>query len=178
MENDDILVENVLNGNIESFSVIVSKYQNRLLNFLLGLTSCREDAEEILQDVFIRAYNYLYRYNSNWKFSTWIYSIAANSFKDYYNKKKKVVSCQYDYMILSILLDTFFSNNLWFLRWYIMGWSVAKSHYIPTHRFAPSLRCFRILSLIKLFSLYHRRKTTIRRTNPAIVPITHEISPY
>lgn len=82
------------------------------------------------------------------------------------------------YMILSILLDTFFSNNLWFLRWYIMGWSVAKSHYIPTRRFAPSLRCFRILSLIKLFSLYHRRKTTIRRTNPAIVPITHEISPY
>lgn len=107
MENDDILVENVLNGNIESFSVIVSKYQNRLLNFLLGLTSCREDAEEILQDVFIRAYNYLYRYNSNWKFSTWIYSIAANSFKDYYNKKKKVVSCQYDYIQEDLRIDQF-----------------------------------------------------------------------
>lgn len=45
-------------------------------------------------------------------------------------------------MILSILLDTFFSNNLWFLRWNIMGWSVAKSHYIPAHRLAPIVTLF------------------------------------
>jgi hypothetical protein len=45
-------------------------------------------------------------------------------------------------LILSILLDTFFSNNLWFLRWNIMGWSVAKSHYIPAHRLTPIVTLF------------------------------------
>jgi ABC-type proline/glycine betaine transport system ATPase subunit len=45
-------------------------------------------------------------------------------------------------VILPILLDTFFSNNLWFLRWNIMGWSVAKSHCIPAHRLAPIVTLF------------------------------------
>lgn len=96
MDNDSILVTNILNGNIDSFSILVSKYENRLFNFLLRLTSSREDSEEILQEVFIRVYNYLYRYDSKWQFCNWIYSIAVNSFKDFYKKKKRRVPEYYD----------------------------------------------------------------------------------
>lgn len=89
MEEEKILVERVLDGDTDSFSVLVNKYQDRLYKFLLGLTFCKEDAEEILQDVFIRAYNYLHRYNGKWSFSTWLHKIAVNTFKDFYKRKKK-----------------------------------------------------------------------------------------
>jgi RNA polymerase sigma-70 factor (ECF subfamily) len=89
LEEEKLLINKVLDGDIDSFSVIVYRYQDRLYRFLLGLTFCREDAEEILQDVFIRVYNYLHRYNSKWSLSTWIHKIAVNSFNDHYKRKKK-----------------------------------------------------------------------------------------
>ncbi|MDP4180356.1 MAG: RNA polymerase sigma factor [Bacillota bacterium] len=89
MYEENILINNILNGDIDSFSALVNRYQNRLFKFLLGLTFCREDAEEILQDVFIRAYNYMHKYNCKWSFSTWIHKIAINTFKDFYKQKRK-----------------------------------------------------------------------------------------
>ncbi len=89
MDRDSILVANTLKGDIDSFSLLVQNYQNRLYSFLLKMTYSREDAEEILQEVFIRAYNYLYKYNSSLSFSSWIYRIAVNTFKTEYKKKKK-----------------------------------------------------------------------------------------
>lgn len=96
MDNDNILVTNILNGDIDSFSILVSRYEKQLFNFLLRLTSSKEDSEEIMQDVFIRVYNYLYRYDSKGKFCSWIYSIAVNSFKDFYKKKKRRNTEYYD----------------------------------------------------------------------------------
>ena len=84
-----MLITNILNGDIDSFSILVSKYEKQIFNFLLRLTSSKEDSEEIMQDVFIRVYNYLYKYDSKWKFCSWIYRIAINSYKDFYKRKKK-----------------------------------------------------------------------------------------
>lgn len=108
MDNDRILVTNILNGNIDSFSILISRYEKQLFNFLLRLTSSREDSEEIMQDVYIRVYNYLYRYDSRWKFCSWIYSIAVNSFKDFYKKKKQRNTEYYDY-IPEYLVNSFTS---------------------------------------------------------------------
>jgi RNA polymerase sigma-70 factor (ECF subfamily) len=95
LEDEKILVSRALNGDIDSFSSLVYKYQDRLYKFLLGLTFNRQDAEEILQDVFIRTYNYLHKYNSNWSFSTWIHKISVNTFKDYYKHKRKTDFIEY-----------------------------------------------------------------------------------
>ncbi|MCX7746045.1 MAG: RNA polymerase sigma factor [Clostridia bacterium] len=89
LDRDQALAAEILQGNTDAFSTLMKSYQERLYNFLLKLTSSREDSEEILQDVFVRVYNYLYKYNSNWNFSTWIYRITVNTFKDYYRKRKK-----------------------------------------------------------------------------------------
>jgi RNA polymerase sigma-70 factor (ECF subfamily) len=83
------LIENVLRGNADSFSILVQCYQDQLYKFIYKLTVSREDTEDILQEVFIRVYNNLYRYNSRWSFSTWLYNIAVNVFKTQYKKKKK-----------------------------------------------------------------------------------------
>lgn len=89
MNRDNVLIENVLNGNADSFSILVQCYQDQLYKFIYKLTVSREDTEDILQEVFIRVYNNLYRYNNRWSFSTWLYKIAVNVFKTYYKKKKK-----------------------------------------------------------------------------------------
>lgn len=98
MKEDNTLIIETLGGNSNSFSVLVSRYQSKLLHFLMGVTSCREDAEEILQDTFIRAYNYLYKYDSKWSFSTWLYKIATNVSKDFYRKNKKRIMYKYEYI--------------------------------------------------------------------------------
>jgi len=88
---DEVLVRKVLEGDISSFTVLVKRYQDRLYSFLPKITYSKEDAEEILQDVFLRAYKYLYRYNEKWSFSTWIYKIAANTYKSGYKKRKNTM---------------------------------------------------------------------------------------
>jgi RNA polymerase sigma-70 factor (ECF subfamily) len=88
LDRDNILVVNTLKGDTDSFSELVQNHQSRLYSFLLKMTYSKEDAEEIMQEVFIRAYNYLYKYDSRWSFSSWLYRIAVNTFKTEYKKKK------------------------------------------------------------------------------------------
>lgn len=52
------------------------------------MTNSKEDTEDILQEVFVKVYNNLYKYNDNFCFSTWIYSITVNTVKSSYKKKK------------------------------------------------------------------------------------------
>jgi len=63
-ERDNILIESTLKGNINSFEELMTLYQGKLFNFLLKMTSSREDAEEITQEVFIKVYNNLYKYTT------------------------------------------------------------------------------------------------------------------
>ncbi len=95
MENDSLLVSCVVKGDTDSFAVLVSRYRDRLFNFIYKMTLSREDTEDILQEVFIRVYNNLYKYDGKRCFSTWIFSIALNVFKSEYAKKKKAHSVNY-----------------------------------------------------------------------------------
>jgi len=83
------LVESVLNGDIRAFEEIVDKYKNKLYSFLVKMTLSRHDAEEILQEVFIRVYNNLDKYDDRWMFSTWIYRIAVNTCRSFIKKEKR-----------------------------------------------------------------------------------------
>lgn len=97
MDIDNELVSKTLSGDVNSFSILVESYQQRIFNFLLRLTLCREDAEELLQDVFVRVYKYLYTYNNSMKFSSWVYRIALNTFKDHCKRKKRQIpTCSFD----------------------------------------------------------------------------------
>lgn len=90
MIDEKALVTSALNGDIEAFEKIVDAYKNKLFSFLVKMTLSRQDAEEILQEVFIRAYNHLEKYNDRWMFSTWIYRIALNTFKTWQKSRKRL----------------------------------------------------------------------------------------
>lgn len=60
-----------------AFAALVARHETRLFNFLLRRVRSREDAEDLTQDAFVRAWKRLDRYDNSWKFSTWLFTIAA-----------------------------------------------------------------------------------------------------
>jgi len=79
---DTALVNAYLNGETRSFDVLVERYQTRLLNFVYRIVGDRERAEDLVQEVFVRVYRHLGRFDRSKKFSTWIYTIASNLAKN------------------------------------------------------------------------------------------------
>ena len=80
--DDAELVRVFLGGDERSFREIVTRYQARLLNFIYRTIGDRERAEDLVQEVFIRVYRHLARFDQTKKFSTWIYTIASNLAKN------------------------------------------------------------------------------------------------
>jgi RNA polymerase sigma-70 factor, ECF subfamily len=81
MEVGDVVAA-FLNGEEQAFQEIVARYQTRLLNFVYRMIGDRETAEDLTQEAFIRVYRHLHRWDPTKRFSTWIYTIAANLAKN------------------------------------------------------------------------------------------------
>jgi RNA polymerase sigma-70 factor (ECF subfamily) len=80
--DDTALVNSYLHGETRTFDVLVERYQTRLLNFVYRIVGDRERAEDLVQEVFVRVYRHLGRFDRSKKFSTWIYTIASNLAKN------------------------------------------------------------------------------------------------
>ncbi|MGQ0767037.1 MAG: RNA polymerase sigma factor [Gemmatimonadota bacterium] len=80
--DDAGIVEAFLNGDERGFQELVDRYQSRLLNFVYRIVGDRERAEDLVQEAFIRVYRHIRRFDPSKKFSTWIYTIAANLSKN------------------------------------------------------------------------------------------------
>jgi RNA polymerase sigma-70 factor (ECF subfamily) len=80
--DDSAVVSAFLNGEERAFSELVDRYQTRLLNFIYRTIGDREKAEDLVQEVFIRVYRHLHRFDRSKKFSTWAYTIASNLAKN------------------------------------------------------------------------------------------------
>jgi RNA polymerase sigma-70 factor (ECF subfamily) len=98
VDEDLRLVKEVLKGNLDSFNIIVNKYEVPILRFIYNLIKNTQTAEDITQDVFITVYNKLYLYKSEYKFSNWIFQIARNKCIDYVRKNKKNIEANIDEM--------------------------------------------------------------------------------
>ncbi len=88
MEEDRKIASLILKGKTEYYELIVRKYSARLCKFMQKSGLPKEDAEDLTQEVLIKAYNKLYSYDSRWEFSTWIFKIAVNTCKDFHKKRK------------------------------------------------------------------------------------------
>lgn len=85
------LVRAVLKGNTQLYAALISRYQNLVFSIILKYTESREDAEELSQDVFVKAYRSLADFRGDAKFSTWLYTIANTTCITFVRKKKLVV---------------------------------------------------------------------------------------
>jgi RNA polymerase sigma-70 factor (ECF subfamily) len=75
---DEELMLRVQTGDTDCFDVLVERYKVRLFNYLYRLTNNRDDAEEIAQEAFVKAYIHADKYKTIARFSTWLYTIATN----------------------------------------------------------------------------------------------------
>lgn len=80
--DDSAVVSAFLGGEDRAFTELVERYQTRLLNFIYRTIGDREKAEDLVQEVFIRVYRHLHRFDRSKKFSTWAYTIASNLAKN------------------------------------------------------------------------------------------------
>ena len=67
-----------------SFAALVERYGARLFHFLHHKTGNVQDAEDLVQDTFVRAYQNIHRYRCSWKFSTWLFTIARRLASSHY----------------------------------------------------------------------------------------------
>ena len=80
--DDGQVVARHLANDPQAFGSLVDRYQTRLLNFINRTIGDRERAEDLVQEVFIRVFRHIQRFDQTKKFSTWIYTIASNLAKN------------------------------------------------------------------------------------------------
>jgi RNA polymerase sigma factor (sigma-70 family) len=86
--SDTETISLVLKGDQNAYSALVETYQNFVFTIVLRYVKSREDAEEVAQDVFVKAYRSLADFKGASKFSTWLYTIATTSSISFLRKKK------------------------------------------------------------------------------------------
>lgn len=85
---DNEIINKVLQGEQAQYALLVNRYKNFVFTIALRYTPNREDAEEIAQDVFVKAYRSLADFRGESKFSTWLYTIVTTTCITFLRKKK------------------------------------------------------------------------------------------
>ena len=88
---DDYLIDKVIKGENNAYAELVDRYKQMVYTLAYKIVKNREDAEEVAQDTFVKAYNALNDFKGDSKFSTWLYKIAYYRSLDYLNKNKRRV---------------------------------------------------------------------------------------
>lgn len=183
-KSDEDLAAEAAKGSRSGFEILVERYSGKLYLFINRGINSPDESGDILQDTFIKVYRNINRFNSRWKFSTWIYTIASREMTSYFRKrsvKKRYIPEEKD-KATENPEDNFFrseTGNIWELvkklkpAWYNILWlkygegmsdtEIAK----VTGRSAISVRVTLHRSRKKLASLYRMEES----------PELHPVSP-
>src|ERR1700759_2094134 len=85
--DDRTLVARILEGERDRFTELVPRYERRVVNYVYRITHRYEDAHDLAQEIFVKVYLALDRYDPKYQFSTWLFRIAQNSAIDALRKK-------------------------------------------------------------------------------------------
>lgn len=88
-DSDAYLVARALEGDLPAFERLVSRYQNKIMGYSARMLSDHDEAEDVAQEVFIKAYRSLESFRGESSFSTWLYRIATNLCIDRLRKRKR-----------------------------------------------------------------------------------------
>jgi RNA polymerase sigma-70 factor (ECF subfamily) len=88
MDNDNELIASALNGSLPAWETLVRRYEGRVYNYSLRLTGNREDALDLMQDVFLGVYRNLGRFRGESQFISWLFRIAHNKAVDLARRRR------------------------------------------------------------------------------------------
>jgi RNA polymerase sigma factor (sigma-70 family) len=103
--DDSHYIDRVLCGDVSAYASLVAKHKSLVFSIALKILESREDAEEIAQDTFLKAYQSLKSFEKKSKFSTWLYRIAYNAAISKTRKKKMEVVPMDDHIIYNYSTD-------------------------------------------------------------------------
>jgi RNA polymerase sigma-70 factor (ECF subfamily) len=87
-EDDLIIIRSVLSGDSSQFALLWQKYNKQIYANVLKIVRSIDDADDIVQDTFLKAFNALHSYNQTFPFPAWLYKIASNTCIDYFRRKR------------------------------------------------------------------------------------------
>ncbi len=85
---DGEIVQRILAGDEPLFEVLVRRYQARVISHVARMVGNRDDALDLSQEIFVKVFQALDRYNPEYKFSTWLFRIAGNAAIDHLRKRR------------------------------------------------------------------------------------------
>jgi RNA polymerase sigma factor (sigma-70 family) len=89
-EDDQILVKKALTGNEDAFRALLERYKDAVHRIVVKIVHNPDEAQDLVQETFMKAFGSLSSYKCEYRFTTWLYKIAANNCIDYLRKRKLV----------------------------------------------------------------------------------------
>jgi len=111
-KEDNLLIEEIKSGKVEAYSALVDKYKRMAYTLALSITKNSEDAEEVAQDAFVKAYKNLNTFEGKSKFSTWLYQIIYRTALSKVRIKKQFNQNIDDLNEIDIKLDSYQIDHL------------------------------------------------------------------
>lgn len=103
---DDELINSIRRSDPRAVNVLIQRYERRLFSFIYRMVGRLPDAEDLAQDVFVRAFKSLSNYQSQGTFGAWIYTIARNVLKTHFTKVSRGNRCIVSNDLLESVPDT------------------------------------------------------------------------
>jgi RNA polymerase sigma-70 factor (ECF subfamily) len=100
MFSDDEIIRSVQQGKVQNFSILIDRYKKKILNFINTMLFDYEEAENLTQDVFIKVYESIDRYQTQGSFQSFLFTIAKNLTLNFIKKRKR-----------TLLFSQFFTNS-------------------------------------------------------------------
>lgn len=88
-EEDQILVQKALKGEQKAYHILLARHKKAVFHIIYKIVSDPEESSDLVQETFMKAFVSLASFNPQYRFSTWLYKIAANCAIDYLRKKKR-----------------------------------------------------------------------------------------
>lgn len=87
-EEEKELIQHAIDGDQKAYAEILNRYRGPVFNLIIRMVKTKEEAEDLVQEAFIKAFNSLQSFNMQYAFSTWLYKIAINNCIDHFRKQK------------------------------------------------------------------------------------------
>lgn len=88
MQSDAEIIQRIIQGDVEAYRDLIQRYQHMIFVFIYKMVNNHTDAEDLTQEVFVKAYEKLSTYRGDSQFSTWLHTLARNKTIDFIRRRK------------------------------------------------------------------------------------------
>ena len=89
-DDDQVLIKKALAGNEDAYSLLLNRYKDAIYRMIVKIVRNQEEAQDLVQETFMKAFGSLSSYKCQYRFTTWLYKIAANSCIDFLRKRRLI----------------------------------------------------------------------------------------